>query len=524
MNRKQLLGTDIFCICLISIFLLTGYSQTVNGQTEKPNIIYILADDLGYGELGVYGQEKIETPNIDALAEAGMKFTNHYSGAPVCAPARYMLMTGKHPGNAFIRSNHEWGERGDVWSFENMAANPMLEGQFPIPGSTETVGKLLQKAGYKTGAIGKWGLGAPFTEGVPTNQGFDFFFGYNGQRQAHTYYPIYLWRNDTRVALRNQLVPPHQDLPDSADPHDPESYAIFHDQPDYSADLMHDETIGFIERNQNMPFFLYLPTPIPHVSLQAPERWINYYREKFGEEEPYTQGSYVPAQYPKATYAAMISYMDEKVGEIVEKLKELGLYENTLIMFSSDNGPTYAGGVDPDYFRSAGPFPNYVNGESRIKGHVYEGGIRVPMIATWEGVIPAGSSTNHISAFWDVLPTLTEVAEAESPEGIDGISFLPTLKGHSTTQKKHDYLYWEFPSYGGQQAVRMGKWKGIRKNIIADGNLEIELYNLEEDIREENNVAAEHPEIVNQIREIMKEEHTVPELSRFKMEALGDYD
>lgn len=524
MNRKQFLGTDIFCICLISIFLLTGYSKIVNGQTEKPNIIYILADDLGYGELGVYGQEKIETPNIDALAEAGMKFTNHYSGAPVCAPARYMLMTGKHPGNAFIRSNHEWGERGDVWSFEKMAANPMLEGQFPIPGFTVTIGKLLQKTGYKTGAIGKWGLGAPFTEGVPTNHGFDFFFGYNGQRQAHTYYPIYLWRNETRVALRNQLVPPHQDLPDSANPHDPESYAIFHDQPDYSPDLMHDETIGFIERNQNEPFFLYLPTPIPHVSLQAPERWIHYYREKFGDEEPYTKGSYVPAQYPNATYAAMISYMDEKVGEIVEKLKELDLYENTLIIFSSDNGPTYTGGVDPDYFASAAPFPNYVNGESRIKGHVYEGGIRVPMIATWEGVIPAGSSTNHISAFWDVLPTLTEIAGAETPEDIDGISFLPTLKGDSKNQKEHEFLYWEFPSYGGQQAVRMGKWKGIRKDIIADGNLEIELYNLEEDIREENNVAEEHPEIVNQIREIMKEEHTVPELSRFKMEALGDYE
>lgn len=524
MYRKLFNGLDIFCICLISILLLMGLTPQEDDQSKKPNIIYILADDLGFGELGVYGQEKIETPNIDALAEAGMKFTDHYSGAPVCAPARYMLMTGKHPGNAYIRSNHEWGERGDVWSYEEMAANPMLEGQFPIPGSTVTIGKLLQKAGYKTGAIGKWGLGAPFTEGVPTNQGFDFFFGYNGQRQAHTYYPIYLWRNDTRVALRNELVPPHQDLPDSADPHDPESYALFHDQPDYSPDLMHDEAMRFIERNQNDPFFLYLPTPIPHVSLQAPEKWINYYRQKFGEEEPYTNGSYVPAQYPKATYAAMISYMDEKVGEIVEKLKELDLYENTLIIFSSDNGPTYTGGVDPDYFESAGPFPNYVNGESRIKGRVYEGGIRVPMIATWEGVIPAGSSTNHISAFWDILPTLTEVAGAETPENIDGISFLPTLKGEPNNQKEHEFLYWEFPSYGGQQAVRLGKWKGVRKNIISDGNLKIELYNLEEDIREENNVADQHPEIVNRIREIMKEEHSVPELSRFKMEALGDYE
>lgn len=522
MNQQNFLRLENLFICLVSIFLLTGFTQSDENSSEKPNIIYILADDLGYGELGAYGQEKIETPNIDTLAESGMKFTDHYTGAPVCAPARYMLMTGKHPGNAYIRSNHEWGERGDVWSHEKMAANPMLEGQFPIPGFTITIGKLLQEAGYRTGAIGKWGLGAPFTEGVPTKQGFDFFFGYNGQRQAHTYYPIYLWRNDTRVALRNQLVPPHQDLPDSADPHDPESYALFHDQPDYSPDLMHDEAIGFIERNQNNPFFLYLPTPIPHVSLQAPEKWINYYRDKFGEEEPYTSGSYVPAQYPKATYAAMISYMDEQVGEIVKKLKELGLYENTLIIFTSDNGPTYTGGVDPDYFASAGPFPNFVNGEGRVKGHVYEGGIRVPMIAAWEGVIPAGSTTDHVSAFWDVLPTLTEVAGAETPGEIDGISFLPTLKGESSNQEEHEFLYWEFPSYGGQQAVRMGKWKGIRKDIIADGNLEIELYNLEEDIRELSNVAEQHPEIVNRIREIMKEEHTVPELRRFRMEALGD--
>ncbi|MDZ7717697.1 MAG: sulfatase-like hydrolase/transferase [Balneolaceae bacterium] len=255
MNRKNRLSLVIHLLCFLSLFLVVAITNNVNAQSQKPNIIYILADDLGYGELGAYGQEKIETPNIDALAEAGMKFTDHYSGSPVCAPSRYMLMTGKHPGNAYIRSNHEWGERGDVWSHEKMAANPMLEGQFPIPGSTVTVGKLLQKAGYKTGAIGKWGLGAPFSEGVPTNQGFDFFFGYNGQRQAHTYYPIYLWRNDKRVALRNQLVPPHQDLPDSADPNDSKSYSLFHDQPDYSPDLMHDEAIGFIERNQKRTLF-----------------------------------------------------------------------------------------------------------------------------------------------------------------------------------------------------------------------------------------------------------------------------
>jgi arylsulfatase A-like enzyme len=519
---KMFKGHFFSTLFLLLIFFAAGCAESANTENrsiETPNIIYILADDLGYGELGVYGQEKIETPNIDALANSGMRFTDHYSGSPVCAPARYMLMTGKHPGNAYIRANDEWGQRGDVWDFEAVTANPALEGQRPIPESTITIGKVLQEAGYKTGAIGKWGLGAPFTEGEPMNQGFDFFYGYNGQRQAHTYYPVYMWRNDKRVALNNQLVDPHQDLPEDADPYDPESYAIFHDQPDYSAELMGIEMLRFIEENQNNPFFLYYPTTIPHAAVQAPQRWIDYYREKFGDEEPYTTGTYVPVRYPRATYAAMISYLDEQIGEMVDKLRELDLYDNTLIMLSSDNGPQHCCGVDPEYFDSAAPFQT---ASGRVKGMVYEGGIRVPMIAAWEGVIPAGSTSGHISAFWDIMPTLADIAGVPAPDGIDGISFLPVLKGEEDQQEQREFLYWEYPRSGGQQAVRMGKWKGIRSAIISEGSLEIELYNLEEDIREENNIADQHPDVVAQIERIMAEERTVPELPGHRMEALGD--
>jgi len=492
--------------------------QGQNEQKEQPNILYILADDLGYGELGVYGQQKIETPNIDALAENGMLFTKHYSGSPVCAPSRFMLMTGSHPGHAYIRNN---GSRPghDVWDFEALRENPELEGNTPIPDSTVTVGEVLQEAGYQTAAVGKWGLGGPGSQGMPNDQGFDFFYGYLDQAMAHTYYPIYLWKNKERIFLDNDPVNPHTPLPDSLDPEDPASYDRFQDQPDYSAALMLDEALGFIETNQEDPFFLYYATTIPHVSLQAPTRWVTHYREKLGEEEPYTGGqSYTPNRYPRATYSAMISYLDEQVGELIAKLKETGTYENTLILFSSDNGPTYNGGTDASFFNSAGPF-NETRGWA--KGYLHEGGIRVPMIASWPGVIEAGSETDHLSAFWDVMPTLADAAGADAPAGTDGISFVPLLKGQSSGQQQHEYLYWEFPAYGGQQAVRMGKWKGIRKNIIKSGNLDIELYNLDEDIKEERDVSEEHPEVVEQIRSIMTQEHSVPERDAFRMEALN---
>lgn len=502
-------------IILLSIHFLSACSEKEN-QQKPPNIIYILADDLGYGELGSYGQQIIETPNLDALADSGMRFTQHYTGAPVCAPARCILMTGQHAGHAHVRGNDEWRDRGEVWDYDAMFENPFLEGQRPLPDSIITLGEILQDAGYKTAIVGKWGLGAPTTEGVPNKQGFDFFYGYNCQRQAHTLYPRHLWKNEERDLLDNKNIAPHTKLDSLADPNDPASYADFQLN-DYAPTKMQEEALNFVQENQEQPFFLYYATPIPHLPLQAPQKWVDYYRKKLGEETPYVgDKGYFPTQYPKATYAAMISYLDEQIGELVAQLKSLGVYENTLIIFSSDNGPTYTGGADTQFFDSAKPFKTEYGWG---KGFVHEGGIRVPMIAAWEGKIQAGKTSDHISAFYDLLPTICDIINVDVPISTDGISFLPALLGEE--QQAHDYLYWEFPAYKGQQAIRMGKWKAIRQNI-QEGNLEIELYNLETDIQELNNVAEQHPEIISQVEEIFKTAHIPATIPRFKMAALGD--
>ena len=481
-----------------------------------PNIIYILADDLGYGEVGVYGQTKIKTPHIDALAKSGMKFTQHYSGAPVCAPARYVFLTGKHTGHAFIRGNDEWNERGDVWDYEKACLNPGLEGQRPIPKNTITLGDQLKKAGYNTSIVGKWGLGAPETDGVPNLQGFDFFYGYNCQRQAHNLYPCHLWENTQKDVLNNELVPPRTKLDSLADPYSEESYAKFN-QKEYAPKKIHEKALSFIEENKDNPFFMYYASPLPHLPLQAPKAYVDRYRKVFGEEEPYIgDKGYFPNRYPRATYAAMISYLDDQVGEIVSLLKEKGIYENTVIIFSSDNGPTYTGGVDFDYFESSMPFSN---GYGRTKGFVYEGGIRIPLIASWPNHIKPGTESNHISAFYDLMPTICDIAGITPPDSIDGISFKSTLLDEK--QKPHEFLYWEFPSYNGQQAVRMGKWKGIRKDIF-DENMEIELYNLELDLEEQVDVSREYPEIVKEVKAIMIQEHEPAFNTRFKFKQLGD--
>ncbi|MBS3772089.1 MAG: sulfatase-like hydrolase/transferase, partial [Bacteroidales bacterium] len=275
-----------------------GEKDAKEDKAQKPNIVYILTDDLGYGDVGCYGQDKIETPNIDELAEEGILFTQHYSGSPVSAPARCVLLTGKHTGHSYIRSNDPLGERGDVWDFEKASKDPGLEGQRPIPGETVTIGEVLQEAGYTTGCVGKWGLGPPMSEGAPNNQGFDFYYGYICQRQAHTYYPLHLWKNDEKDTLDNKLVPPHTELPEEADPYDPESYSRFR-LTDYAPDLMIEETMQFLERNKQDPFFMYYATPIPHLPLQAPKRWVEHYVEKFGDEDPYTgDNGYFPSRYP----------------------------------------------------------------------------------------------------------------------------------------------------------------------------------------------------------------------------------
>ncbi len=486
-------------------------------QARKPNIIHILADDLGIGDLGAYGQQRIETPNIDRLCRGGMRFTTHYSGSPVCAPSRCVLLTGKHSGHAYIRGNDEWSERGKVWDFQAMSDDPNLEGQRPLPAGTRTIGTLLQAAGYATACVGKWGLGAPGTEGVPNRQGFDHFFGYNCQRQAHTYYPTHLYRNDARVRLRNSLVAPGTRLDAGADPRDPASYERY-TQADYAPDLMFDEIRAFVSASRARPFFLYWATPLPHVALQAPQRWVDHYVRKFGDEPPYGgRAGYFPHRYPHACYAAMVSYLDEQVGLLVGQLKALGLYEDTLILFSSDNGPTFNGGTDSPWFNSGGPFKSEAGWG---KGSLREGGIRVPLIASWPGRISPGSQSDHPCAFWDVLPTLCAVAGMAAPGDADGISFAPTLFGQRA-QREHACLYWEYPEAGGHQAVRQGRWKALRSGL-KKGARKTALYDLEADPREEHDVAARHPETVAQLERLMRDAHVPPALDAFKLKALGD--
>jgi arylsulfatase len=517
-SMKQLcIATLMINVLIISGCICKERNTTTQAHNGKPNIIYIMADDLGYGELGCYGQRLIETPNIDKLRANGMKFTQHYSGSAVCAPSRCVLMTGKHSGHAHIRGNDEWRERGEVWSFSAMNRDPNLEGQRPMPADTITIASLLKTAGYTTACVGKWGLGAPNTEGVPNRQGFDLFFGYNCQRQAHTYFPCHLWRNEERVMLRNKEVEPRTKIPSGADPLDESSYADF-TLTDYAPDLMFAEISRFVDANKDKPFFLYWASPIPHMPLQAPKRWVDYYVKKFGDEEPYLgKMGYFPCRYPHATYAAMISYLDENVGRLIQQLKDVDIYEDTLVIFTSDNGYSYNGGTDSPWFKSGGTF-NPERGWG--KGSLQEGGIRVPLIATWPGKIKPGTESTHLSAFWDALPTICEVAQVTPPADIDGISYLPTLLQRNQ-QREHDYLYWEFPAAGALQAVRINNWKAIRRNI-AKGNMRIELYDLNNDIREEHDLAEQHPEVVDRVTEIMRTARTTPTLERFQIKALGD--
>lgn len=443
--------------------------QEVNQQEEskkaarRPNIIFILADDLGYGDLSCYGQKKFRTPNLDKMAAEGMRFTQHYSGSTVCAPARCVLLTGYHTGHSYIRGNAKGEEMYEL----------------AIPAETLTVAKILKNSGYATGCTGKWGLGGPWSEGRPNKQGFDYFFGYLGQMPAHFYYPEHLWRNMEKVVLDGKT---------------------------YSHDLIAEEAMDFIMRNRKDPFFLYIPFTIPHAELAVPEDSLAQYKGKF-EEKEYIGQHYGSQKTPRAAFAGMVSRMDRDIGRIMKLLKELGIDENTIVIFSSDNGGHREGGAEPEFFNSCGPLRG-------IKRDLYEGGIRVPMIARWPGKIKAGTISEHVSAFWDFLPTCCELGEAKIPEAIDGISFVPTLLGRE--QKRHEYLYWEFYEQKGKQAVRWGDWKGVRLNVSKDPDGPIELYNLKDDIGEANNIAGEHPEIVQKMRSIMKEARTESALFSFE--------
>lgn len=450
-----------------------------DASSKLPSIVYILADDLGYGELGCYGQEKIRTPSIDRLAAQGMRFTQHYAGAPVCAPSRCVLMTGRSSAHAEIRGNKP--------------VQP--EGQWPISADLVTIPEVLRERGYVSGAVGKWGLGPVGSSGDPNAQGFDLFYGYNCQRQAHSYYPTHLWLNAERHLLDNGRVPGHARLQEA-----PTSYAAYHGN-EYAPDRMLSIARAFIRRNADRPFFLYLPFVEPHLAMQPPAEWVDRYPAEWDEEPYLGNRGYVPHPRPRAGYAAMISDLDEHVGRVLTLLDELGLADDTLVMFSSDNGPTHdVGGVDTSFFNSAGPLRGR-------KGSLYEGGIRVPMIARWPGVIEAGSTSDHVSAFQDVLPTLAGVAGARVPEACQGVSFLPTLRGDSAEQRLHDHLAFEFFGYGGQKSVRQGDWKGILRDI-KKGTGSLELYNLADDVAETRDVAAEHPERVAAMLAIMHDDRT----------------
>ena len=507
-GMKRLFAMTIACLILVPCAcgqdghrpeLAATTRATLEENARQPNIIYILADDLGYRELGSYGQTKIKTPNLDRLATQGMRFTQHYSGNPVCATARCVLLTGKHPGHAFIRNNKEVGG----WGPEQP------EGQWPLPSEEFTIAEMLHDAGYVTGAFGKWGLGGPGSTGHPNEQGFDHFYGYLCQRVAHNYYPTHLWRNhDVDVQHNNDYFSAHQkiDGPLATE----EEYYERYDGGDYAPTEIAQEALAFIRKNKDRPFFLYYPTVIPHVALQAPRAFIDMYPREWDEKPYLGQGGYLPHPRPRAAYAAMISYMDDNIGRIMDLLDELGLAQNTIVMFSSDNGTSYAGGVDMKFFGSLGELRGR-------KGDLYEGGIRVPMIVRWPGRIEAGSQTDHLSAFWDVMPTLAELAGTEIPGSTDGVSFAPTLLGEGE-QGIAPYLYWEFTGYGGQQVVRLGDWKGIRRDIVKKQNLEVELYNLADDVGETTNLAKEHPDIVARMESVMREARTPSAL--FPMKAI----
>jgi arylsulfatase A-like enzyme len=445
-------GTFIFtCVFLIAS------AATFSAQT-RPNIIFIQADDLGYGDLSCYGQRKFKTPNVDRLAAEGLRFTQYYAGSTVCAPSRSALMTGQHTGHTRIRGN---------------ARHPLLP-------EDVTVAEVLKSAGYRTALIGKWGLGEAGTTGVPNRQGFDYFFGYLNQRHAHNYYPTFLWRDEERIKLRN--VVPDEDR---------EGAGNSNNRVDYSHDLMAEESLRFIERNGGGPFFLYLAFTIPHANNEAKNK---------GMEVP-DLGEFANKDWPdqEKAKAAMITRMDRDVGRLMALLKKLGVDDNTLVFFTSDNGPHREGGVDPDFFDSNGPLRG-------IKRDLYEGGIRVPMIARWPARIKAGAESDQVWAHWDVLPTLAEVAGVKPPVNIDGISMLNALLGRR--RRNHEFLYWEFHEGGFSQAVRTGDWKAVRRSPDSP----LELYDLKNDLGEQNDVAAKHPEVVKKIEDYLKTARTESEL------------
>jgi arylsulfatase A-like enzyme len=466
-------------LLILGLTCMANFSHAAS----KPNVIYILADDLGYGDLSAYGQTHFKTPNIDALAKKGILFKQHYSSAPVCAPARGALMTGLHTGHGAVRGNYE--------------VRP--EGQHPMPAGTFTLAHMFKNAGYTTGAFGKWGLGAPGSTSEPLKMGFDRFYGFNCQRIAHHYYPYFLWNDNQRDMLWGNFGMETQQ---------------------YAPDLIQEQALRFVETNKDRPFFLYYPLIQPHAEMFAPEKYMAKYRGKFLPEKPYKgvdggpdfrSYSYGSQAEPHAAFAAMVETMDEDVGELMAKLDELGIADNTLVIFTSDNGPHQEAGHNPDFFNSNGGLRGY-------KRDLYEGGIRVPMIATWPGKIPAGAVTEHVSVFHDVLPTMAQLTGQPTPGGLDGVSFLPTLLQEGA-QRAHDYLYWEFHEIEGRVAIRKGNWKGVRYSVSKDPNSPLELYDLSKDPGEKTNIAAGNVEVVRELDTLIKGARTVSPVAKFNFPA-----
>ncbi|MBQ7311034.1 MAG: arylsulfatase [Alistipes sp.] len=513
-NRIAIAAATVTAVALVAQQPVVAEPKSgKKGDKQRPNVVFILLDDAGYGDFGCYGQTKIETPNIDALAERGVRFTDMYAGAPVSAPSRCTLLTGLHSGHAQIRSNDEMTERGNVWSIKAMRDNAELEGQAPLTAGTTTLATVMKQAGYSTAMIGKWGLGGPTSNSKPTDMGFDYFYGYLCQRMAQCYFPPYLYNNEVREYTSNPEMELGDRLDAGADPYDSRSYEKFKGQT-YSPDAVYSKIEQFVEANVDNEFFLMWTTTIPHSALTAPDEWVAKYVAKFGDEEPVYRGKgYFPTRYPKATYAAMISYLDYQIGSLVELLKAKGLYDNTIIMITSDNGPTHNAYTNTDWFDCAHPFRSC---KGWTKRSLHEGGIRMPFIVAWGDKLQPAVS-DYIGYFPDVMPTLCDIAGVEPPQ-TDGISFLPTLRGRR--QPKHDYLYWEFPKFKGGNgwlSVRMGRWKALVEDV-ADGNTQMQLYDITTDVREETDLAADYPEVVASMWRAIKESHTDVENPLFRLD------
>lgn len=484
----------------LSLLIILAASVCVASAQEKPNIVFILADDLGYGELGCYGQEKIKTPHVDKLAAEGIRFTQHYTGAPVCAPARCVLMTGRHLGHAEVRGNKDSGN------------GRIFPGQWPLTADALTIAEVLKGAGYATGAFGKWGLGPSVSTGSPIKQGFDRFYGYNCQRNAHSFYPMFLDSDEREVVVNKYPIPGHDRKPEG------EVNADDYRSEQYSSDLVLAEALKFLDQSKDKPFFLYLPFLEPHVSMQPPKEWVDRYPKEWDDESLGGKGvyrgqnGYLPHDRPRAAYAAMISDLDEHVGAVMERLETHGLTDNTIVIFTSDNGTTHesrdpkfhVGGCDAPFFNSTAGLRGY-------KGSCYEGGIRIPCVVRWPGVVKPGSVSDVPGYFPDWFPTLAGIGGATVPEGhaLDGIDLRPALSGEGNGDRKEPMI-WDFHNYGGIIAIRDGQWKAVRKNTVAKKAMTPwELYNLDTDREETNNLAAKHPDIVKRLEKFWLDNRTV---------------